>query len=118
MKQLCTRILGACSVIQGALPKLLLETPKEWFDENVTAIQVNRESLLTESLHFQSYIFHVNVAIRESKSNFKVWYDQKNGSMLVLIFAFDLKFTKFTKLTRQTFWYLKSVSSSKISFFG
>ncbi|XP_066933991.1 tyrosine aminotransferase-like [Clytia hemisphaerica] len=38
---LATRILGANSVTQGALPKILSETPKEWFDENLRYIEDN-----------------------------------------------------------------------------
>jgi len=36
---LSTRILGACTVIQGALPRLLQDTPQEWFDGNMKAIE-------------------------------------------------------------------------------
>jgi len=35
---LSTRILGACTIVQGAVPRLL-ETPKEWFDGNMRAIE-------------------------------------------------------------------------------
>jgi len=37
---LSTRILGANSVTQGALPKILRDTPQEWFDENMRYVEV------------------------------------------------------------------------------
>ena len=42
INDLSTRILGANFVIQGAIPKILSETPKEWFDENMRYIEVSK----------------------------------------------------------------------------
>lgn len=41
INDLATRLLGANSVTQGALPKILEETPKEWFCENMRYIEEN-----------------------------------------------------------------------------
>ena len=38
---MATRILGANSVTQGAIPRILKDTPKEWFDENMSYIEVS-----------------------------------------------------------------------------
>ena len=34
-----TRILGACAIVQGAIPRLLDDTPAEWFEGNMKAIE-------------------------------------------------------------------------------
>jgi len=38
LKDMSTRILGPNSVAQGALPRILKDTPKEWFEENMSRI--------------------------------------------------------------------------------
>ena len=45
INDLATRILGANFVIQGAIPKILKETPKDWFDENMRYIEVGNSCL-------------------------------------------------------------------------
>lgn len=41
------RILSCNTIIQGALPKILKETPQEFFDDTVEKLKVRRESLNT-----------------------------------------------------------------------
>ncbi|XP_057291546.1 tyrosine aminotransferase-like [Hydractinia symbiolongicarpus] len=39
LADMATRILGANSIIQGALPRILRDTPQDWFDENMAFIE-------------------------------------------------------------------------------
>lgn len=41
LNNLCTRILGANSLIQGALPDILKNTPKSFFENSINVISVS-----------------------------------------------------------------------------
>ncbi|XP_074597628.1 tyrosine aminotransferase [Brevipalpus obovatus] len=43
LNNLTHRIVGCNSIVQGALPKILKDTPKKFFDENIDFIQKNAE---------------------------------------------------------------------------
>ena len=52
-----TKILGPCAVIQGALPSILANTPKSFFDETMRYIEVC-------SLPFLTVVFKDSFCIR------------------------------------------------------
>lgn len=41
LNNLCTRILGANSIIQGALPDILTKVPKSFFNHTIDVISVS-----------------------------------------------------------------------------
>lgn len=67
LADMATRILGANSIIQGALPRILRDTPQDWFDENMAFIEVTNKLKIT---HVYLSIFCSTLVLSGECKNF------------------------------------------------
>lgn len=81
-----TRILGACTVIQGALPRLLEHTPQEWFDSNMNAIESVAE------LAFQT--FTMIPGLKPIRARGAMYMMVKIEDNILRVVGDDIKFTE------------------------